>query len=160
ADLSSILAETQKLIDTRYASFQGIDRKTFSIDSGKMVFEQNCAVCHKLGGQMGVGPQLDGIGSTGAAGLTEKILDPNRNISLAFKNYTIKLKDGTLKAGLFRRDEGEAKIFADITGKEFSIAKNDIAEQKQSKYTLMPDSFGATIKERDFYSLINYLLTL
>jgi len=28
-----------------------------------------------------------------------------------------------LKTGLFRRDEGEAKIFADITGKEFSIAK-------------------------------------
>ncbi|MEO5978895.1 MAG: PVC-type heme-binding CxxCH protein [Chryseolinea sp.] len=160
SNLSSILAETQKLIEIRYTSFQAIDRKTFSIDSGKMVFEQNCAVCHKLGGQMGVGPQLDGIGSTGAAGLTEKILDPNRNISLAFKNYTIKLKDGTLKAGLFRRDEGEAKIFADITGKEFSIAKKDIAEQKQSKYTLMPDSFGATIKERDFYSLINYLLTL
>lgn len=160
ADLSSILEETQKLINARYTAFQAMDRKTFSVDSGKMVFDQNCGVCHKLGGQMGVGPQLDGIGSTGAAGLTEKILDPNRNISLAFKNYSIKLKDGTLKSGLFRRDEGEAKIFADITGKEFSIAKKDIAEQKQSKYTLMPDSFGTTIKERDFYSLINYLLTL
>jgi len=50
-------------------------------------------------------------------GLVEKILDPNRNISKAFQNYTIKLKDGTVKSGLFRRDEGQSKVFADITGK-------------------------------------------
>ena len=160
ASLSPILEEKKKLIDSRLTDFRSLNKNSLTPDSGRVVFAQNCAACHKLGGQMGVGPQLDGIGSTGAAGLIEKIIDPNRNISQAFKNYSITMKDGTLKTGLFRRDEGETKVFADITGKEFTVVTKDIAEQKQSKYTLMPDSFANTIKERDFYQLINYLLTL
>jgi len=92
--------------------------------------------------------------------LTEKILDPNRNISQAFKNYTIRLKDGTVKSGLLRREEGQSKVFADLTGKEFTIANGDVAELKLSKYTLMPDSFESTIPEKDFNLLVNYLLSL
>ncbi len=160
ADLAPISEEKQKLIDSRLTSFDGLDKKQLSLDSGKIVFEQNCGACHKLGGQLGVGPQLDGIGSTGSRGLTEKILDPNRNISQAFRNYSITLKNGTLKTGLFRREEGKVRVFADVTGKEFTVSVSDIAEQKLSKYTLMPDTFGSTIKERDFYQLVNYLLSL
>lgn len=159
ADLSPINEEKQQLIKARMIAFENLDKTRLPVDSGRMVFEQNCRVCHKVG-EFGIAPQLDGIGNAGALGLIEKILDPNRNISQAFKNYTIRLKDGTIKSGLFRRDEGALKVFADITGKEFSISKTDIAEQKQSKYTLMPDSFSSSIKERDFYLLINYLLTL
>ena len=160
AGIPPISAEKQAAIDKRLASFEALDKKKLSLDSGAMVFQQNCGVCHKLGGQLGVGPQLDGIGKTGAHGLIEKILDPNRNISRAFQNYTIKLKDGTTKSGLFRRDEGQSKVFADITGKEFTIANSDIAEQKLSKFTLMPDSFESTITEKDFNLLVNYLLSL
>jgi len=160
ADLAPISEELQALIDQRVTTLNALDRSKLSIDSGRMVFEQNCGICHKLGGQLGVGPQLDGIGSTGASGLIEKVIDPNRNISKAFRNYSIKLKDGTLKSGLYRRDEGAARIYADVTGKEFSIQKKDIAEEKMSKSTLMPDSFSSTIQERDFYNLINYLLSL
>jgi putative heme-binding domain-containing protein len=160
ADLSPVSEERQQLIDKRLAAFESLDKSKLSLDSGRMVFDQNCALCHKTGGQLGVGPQLDGIGKTGSRGLMEKILDPNRNISRAFQNYTITLKDGTIRMGLFRRDEGETRVFADITGKEFTMQKKDIAEQKLSKYTLMPDSFSTTIKESDFHSLVNYLLTL
>jgi putative heme-binding domain-containing protein len=160
AELSKLSVEKQTLIDDRLTSFAALDKMSLSPDSGKAIFAQNCSACHKLGGQLSVGPQLDGIGNTGAAGLIEKIIDPNRNISEGFRNYTVTLKDGTLKSGLFRRDEGEVKVFADITGTEFKISKQDIAQQKPSQYTLMPDSFGKTIKERDFYQLVNYLLTL
>lgn len=160
AGLSPISEEKQQLINARLIAFDDLDKTRLPVDSGRMVFTQNCSVCHKVGGEVGIAPQLDGIGNTGARGLIEKILDPNRNISEAFKNYTIRLKDGTIKSGLFRRDEGALKVFADITGKEFTVSKADIAEQKQSKYTLMPDSFGSSIQEHDFYLLVNYLLTL
>jgi len=160
ANLDPIDKEKQNLIDNRLVTFESTDKKSFPIDSGRIVFEQNCGACHKLGGQLGVGPQLDGIGNTGAQGLIEKIIDPNRNVSKAFKNFTIRLKDGTVKSGLHRRDEGEVKVFADITGKEFSVSKKDIAELTASKFTLMPDSFGSTIPEKEFYHLVNYLLSL
>ncbi|HZY78280.1 MAG TPA: c-type cytochrome, partial [Cyclobacteriaceae bacterium] len=160
ADLGPISQEKQLAIEKRLGVFESLDRKKLSLDSGELVFEQNCATCHKLGGQLGIGPQLDGIGKTGARGLIEKILDPNRNISKAFRNYTIKMKDGSVKSGLFRRDEGASKVFADLGGKEFTVANKDIAEQKLSKYTLMPDSFESTISEKDFNLLVNYLLSL
>lgn len=160
ADLPPVSQEKQVAINKRLAAFESLDKKELSLDSGALVFQQNCSVCHKLGGQLGVGPQLDGIGKTGARGLVEKILDPNRNISKAFRNYNIKLKDGSTKSGLFRREEGQSKVYADITGKEFTIAKSDIAEENLSKYTLMPDTFESTITEKDFNLLVNYLLSL
>jgi putative heme-binding domain-containing protein len=116
-------------------------------------------MCHSIEHQGGaIGPQLDGVGKWGPRALAEKILDPNRNISGAFRNYTVTLKDGKVMSGLFRRDEGEVTVFADITGKEFSVPKAEIAEQKMSPYTLMPDSFGSVLSQDDFNALLTYLL--
>ena len=107
-----------------------------------------------------IGPQLDGVGKWGPRALTEKIIDPNRNVSEAFTNYTLTLKDGKVVTGLFRREEGQVIVFADINGKEFSVPKNSIAEQKISKFTLMPDHFGEVLSQDDLNALLTYLLSL
>lgn len=60
--------------------------------------------------------------------------------------------------GLYRRDEGQSKIFADATGSEFSIASAEINKMEKSPYTLMPDHFGMIIEQDDFFDLIDYLL--
>jgi hypothetical protein len=62
--------------------------------------------------------------------------------------------------GLFRREEGEVIVFADVTGKEFSVPKNQIAEQKPSKYTLMPDHFGEVLSQDEFNALLKFLLSM
>ena len=49
-------------------------------------------------------------------------------------------------------------VFADITGREFSVAKKDIAEQTPSKLTLMPDNFKETLSQKDFNALVHFLL--
>jgi len=150
--------ERQQVIKSRIA---GIAISTATPGAGKAIFTQNCSMCHQVNGQGGlVGPQLDGIGNWGAKALTEKILDPNRNISQAFRTYNTTLKNGKQLSGLYRRAEGEVLIFADATGKEFSIAKSDIKENKPSQYTVMPDQFRNIIKEEDFYALIKYLLSV
>ncbi len=147
----------QKMIDERMSKFV---LRAESAARGSEVFVQNCAPCHQMGGKGGlIGPQLDGIGNWGAHALTEKILDPNRNISKAFINYNIKLKDGSFKTGLLRREEGALVVFANAAGQEFSIPKAQIAEQKPTATTLMSDQFGESIPEDDFYALLNYLLT-
>ena len=160
ASLEPISKERQTLIDTRLIEFNGITEAP-SVDSGKMVFGKNCSTCHTIQNQGGtIGPQLDGVGKWGPRALTEKILDPNRNVSEAFRNYTITLKDGKVMSGLFRREEGEVIVFADMGGKEFSVPKNNIAEQKISKYTLMPDHFGNVLSQEEFNALLKYLLSL
>lgn len=160
AALEPVSKERQTLIDTRLIAFNTAQEDA-SLDSGKLVFKQNCSACHSIGGEGGaIGPQLDGVGKWGPRALAEKILDPNRNVSEAFRNYTITTKEGKVLSGLYRREEGEVIVFADITGKEFSVPKNGIAEQKQSKYTLMPDHFGEVLSQDDFNALVKYLLSL
>jgi len=160
AKLEPISKERQTLITTRYLAFTTLSERP-PIDSGKVVFRQNCSTCHSIQHEGGsIGPQLDGVGKWGARALAEKILDPNRNVSESFRNYTIRLKDGKILSGLFRREEGEVIVFADVTGKEFSVPKNQIAEQKASKYTLMPDHFGNVLSQDEFNALVTYLLSL
>ncbi len=149
--------EIQALIDERLAKFQLSGN---AVAGGSEAFVVHCAPCHQINGNGGsIGPQLDGIGNWGARALTEKILDPNRNISKAFINYNIKLKDGTNQSGLFRRQEGALLVFANASGQEFTIAEREIAEKKASPYTLMPDHFSRVIEKEEFYLLLNYLLT-
>lgn len=154
--LESMLEERQKLIETRLARF---DPKP-DVEMGKAVFMNTCSVCHQINGQGGIiGPQLDGIGNWGRRALAEKMLDPNRNISQAFKTYTLTLNDGKVLSGLFRRNEGELEVYANNAGQEFTVSKNEIKEKKTSQYTLMPDNFGESISEEDFDALIGFLLT-
>ncbi|PHN00948.1 PVC-type heme-binding CxxCH protein [Flavilitoribacter nigricans] len=150
--------DIDQVINERLAGFVPSEH---SIDKGKSNFSVYCGICHKVGDQGGnIGPQLDGIGNWGAQALAEKILDPNRNISKAFSMYTVKLRDGSVKSGLLRREEGEVVVFADVQGQEFSIEKSEIVEQKPSAYTLMPASFRESIPEADFKDLMAYLLSL
>lgn len=154
--MESMLEERQKLIEARLASF---DPKP-DVELGKAVFMNTCSVCHQINGDGGIiGPQLDGIGNWGRRALAEKMLDPNRNISQAFKTYTVTLKDGKVLSGLFRRDEGELEVYANASGQEFTVSKNEIKEKKFSQYTLMPDNFGESISKEDFNALIGFLLT-
>ncbi|MPY89025.1 MAG: c-type cytochrome [Luteitalea sp.] len=131
------------------------------VSAGEPVFGQHCSPCHQANGKGGlIGPQLTGIGNWGATALAEKVLDPNRNVSEAFRTYTITTKDKKVLSGLFRRDEGGSVVFADGTGKEFAVAKSNIAEQRAAEFSVMPDSFGNALSQEQFNALLAYLLSL
>jgi len=158
SNVEPISVERQALIDKRIAAFKLAETTSAQAASGEAVFSKNCGVCHRSMTESGIGPQLHGIGKRGAEAIAEKILDPNRNISEAFRNYTIKLRDGKVLTGLYRREQGEVLVFGDLSGKEFSVAKHDIAEQSASRYTIMPDYFGSTLSQEEFNNLLTYLL--
>ncbi len=77
----------------------------------------------------------------------------------AFRQTVITLKDGEAQNGLFRREEGELLIFADATGREFSLKAGDVADRRESDQSLMPESFGETLTPADFNQLLAYLLS-
>lgn len=161
ANLEDVSKERQTLIHERVQAFNAADPAP-SPAVGRTVFTRNCSPCHSIGNDGGgmIGPQLNSVGKWGVQSLSEKILDPNRNISESFRTYTITLKDGKVMTGLFRREEGAATIYADASGKEFSVDRNNIAERKASKYTLMPDQFGTILSQDEYNALIAYLLTV
>lgn len=160
ANLENIDKQKESLIAGRITDFNDA-KPRLSAATGRSVFIRNCAICHSVAGEGGsIGPQLDGVGKWGVNSLVEKVLDPNRNVSENFRSYTVKLKDGKVQSGLYRRDEGALMVFADNSGKEFTVSKKDIAERTASKFTLMPDQFSTIISPADFNSLIAYLLTI
>ena len=156
ANVDPVNQERETLIRHRLAKFSSAQIQQ---ESGRVIFIQNCSPCHQIKKEGGlVGPQLDGVGNWGAQLLATKILDPNRNISEAFRTYTIRLKNGKVLTGLYRREEGQVLVFANPGGEEFSVAKSDIAEKQGSKYTLMPDYFGEVLEQENFNALLTYLL--
>ena len=157
ANLSPASAERQKLVDARRAAF---DPGVASLSRGAEVFKQSCAVCHVLDAQGAlIGPQLDGIGGRGADRIMEDILDPSRNVDRAFRTTLLTIKDGDVQSGLFRREEGELLVFAQQTGKEFSIPKNEVQSRRESETSLMPDNFSEIIPLQDLNDLIAFLLS-
>ncbi len=155
AKLPSADSEMEQLIAARKAGFA--KAKSDAV-RGQAVFAQNCAICHRLGGTGAlVGPQLDGVGNRGLDRLLEDTLDPHRNVDHAFRLQTITKTDGSVQAGLFRREEGALLVFADVGGQEFRVAKSEVRTREESPLSLMPPA-GPLIPEPQYYDLLAYLL--
>ena len=154
-DLPKPNADRERLIADRVAAFRETGGDAAN---GRVIFATYCAACHQKGGQGGnIGPQLDDAGNRGVERLVEDILDPNRNVDVAFRYSIVKLKNGQTVLGLKRREVGESIVFADLVGAESSIAKADIASREQTTLSLMPEPLGVAIPPADFSHLLEFL---
>jgi len=154
--VSPVKPDTAKFLEARLKQYQAAGGDAVR---GAEVFRTACAACHARGGQGGnIGPQLDGLGSRGAARVVEDILDPNRNVDPSFRYATVKLKNGQTLLGLKRREAGQSVVFADFAGKEFTVAKAEIVSQTQTGLSLMPAALGEALPGKDFAALLAYLL--
>ena len=152
-------AEVERLIADRIAEYR---EKGGHAESGKKIYATYCATCHKRGNiGADIGPQLEGIGNRGVDRLVEDIIDPNRNIDVAFHYSIAALKDGRVITGLKRREVDQTVVFATIEGKEIVIQKSEIENQVKVKSpaSIMPTGFGQAIPASDFRDLLEYLLT-
>ena len=150
-------AEAERLIADRVAEYR---EKGGDAEQGKIVYATNCAACHKLSGVGGdIGPQLEGIGNRGVERLVEDIIDPNRNIDVAFHYTIVQLKDGRLITGLKRREFNQAVVFATVDGKEITVRKAEIERETKAPASIMPTGFGQIIPAPAFCNLLEHLLT-
>lgn len=146
-----------KLVIERRAAYP---RANPNLEKGLALFEKHCAACHQIAGKGSViGPQLDGIGLRGLERLVEDVLDPNRNVDVAFRTTTIRTTGGEVVSGLVRREEGATLVLADNKGKEFSVPKSDIDAQAKGSLSLMPANVHEIVSEQEFYDLLAYLLS-
>ncbi len=157
AGLPPLSAASGQLIAERRRNFSAAQA---SVEHGRELFVKNCAACHQIGGQGAiVGPQLDGIGNRGAERIVEDLLDPNRNVDPVFRTTVYALEDGRVVSGLFRRTDGDLTIVSDNAGKEVAIATDEIAEQRKTTSSLMPDNFGISLAPADFNDLVAFLIS-
>lgn len=129
-----------------------------SLENGARVFAKQCAACHQLAGQGAtIGPQLDGIGARGVERLIEDLIDPNRNVDVAFRTTTLILESGRVVTGLLRREEGAVLVLADNKGQEFRVSKTEVDQQSQTAISLMPENLIVDLPVAEIHDLLGFL---
>lgn len=125
------------------AKFTPEVQKPGNAAKGKELFTLNCATCHLLG-QLGnnVGPNLTGMGAHGPAELLGQILDPNREVDIAYIAISIETKDDELTDGIVVRENQAIVALKNATG-EKEIKKSDIKSRRNTGRSLMPEGFEA-----------------
>ena len=86
------------------------------------------------------------------------MLDPNRNVDIAFRATTLDLADGRKLTGLVLRQDGAVLVFADAEGKEQRIPVADVDKRTTTALSPMPANIGEKLTPREFYDLMGYLL--
>lgn len=125
---------------------------------GKELFNQKCIACHQILGRGAVvGPQLDGIGNRGLERIIEDLLDPSRNVDVAFQTSIYILDSGRIITGLYRRKEGKTLVVVNQKGEEIRIQEDEIDEQMKSKISIMPENIVSEMPPQDFYDLAAFL---
>jgi putative heme-binding domain-containing protein len=147
-------------LDKLIADRRAIQDKTQpDLAKGQELFKKHCAVCHQVKGQgQMIAPNLDGIGQRGLERVLEDVLDPNRNVDVAFRTGTLALDDGRVLSVLVRREEGETLVVVDAQGKESQIPKADIERRSNSSLSLMPANVAEIIPPEELPHLIGFLL--
>ncbi|MFN0067576.1 MAG: HEAT repeat domain-containing protein, partial [Limisphaerales bacterium] len=134
--------------------------------AGRKVFHEKealaCLRCHKVGdpgGELGgdVGPNLASIGATRTREqILTAIIHPNQDIAAGFENLLIKLKDGTLVAGLVKSETDTELVVNSPEDGPMTLKKADI-ESRERGLSGMPEGLEPQMTKREFRDLIEYL---
>ena len=127
---------------------------------GLELFKKACSPCHR-GGKEGrdFAPNLDGVGNRGLDRLVEDILDPNRNVDVAFRSTTIVTRKGQVHTGLLRPADGQRLVLVDYQGREIAVALADVARRQPSMLSPRPATFSASLSADQRSELHHNLLS-
>ena len=135
-----------------------ITEKTGNATLGKVVFEKNCAKCHKLGnlGEQ-IGPNLTGFSVHPKEKILHEIVDPNSSVEGNYRQYTVATNDGQVVSGLLASETQTAVELVDSEAKRHVVLREDIDEMIASPKSLMPEGFEKQITPEEFTDLLEFL---
>jgi putative heme-binding domain-containing protein len=125
---------------------------------GKLVFDQQCAKCHRYGDEGGrVGPDLSGSAALPRDELLVHILDPSRSVEGNYVAYTVATTDGRVISGLLAAETRTTVELLDAEGKRQVVLRDEIDEMAASKKSLMPEGFEKLITPARLNDLLAFL---
>jgi putative heme-binding domain-containing protein len=125
---------------------------------GAVVYRRECANCHKLGGEgHEVGPNLATIQHRSPQEILIHVLDPNREVSPHFLDYSVRLSDGRVLTGLIASESDGGLVLRRAEGREDAVARSEIDEITASGKSLMPEGLEQKISAEEMADLIRYL---
>ena len=135
-----------------------------SAAAGRKVFferaDVSCNRCHKVGGEGGdVGPVLTGIGTRQTREyILESIVFPNKQIAPGFENYIVTMKDGSIHAGVAKKETDTELVLNSPEDGVITLKKSNIESRKHSM-SAMPEGLAAILSRRDLRNVVEFLAT-
>jgi len=148
-------AELNQLIDKMRGE---LAKAPGSFNRGKLVFDNQCAKCHKFDGRgHEVGPNIEGAGRD-IEYLLVNVLDPNRVIGAPYFMRTVNLLNMQVKTGVLHAEDGTSITLKTENGVLDQIQKKDIDEIKVQEKSLMPEGLANNMSIQDFRDLVRYVM--
>lgn len=126
---------------------------------GQMLFEQNCLLCHRMGGVGGNrAPNLDGAGQRGLDRLLQDILAPSRDIDPKYRSSIIALRDGRYERGLILNEGPENLRLFNLDNEEIDLPRGEVASVEPVWSSPMPSNFSTLLQRSELLDLVAFLL--
>jgi len=125
---------------------------------GQIVYRRECLNCHKLRGEgHDVGPSLETVQHRSPQEILIHVLDPNREVSPNFLDYTVRLTDGRVLTGLIAAETDSGLTLRRAQNQEDAILRSEIDDITSSGKSLMPEGVEQKITLQEMSDLIAYL---
>ncbi len=141
-------------------------RRDGSVSRGRDIFgdEQKtaCVKCHSVDGSSKLpGPDLFAIGDKfPRRELIHSILEPSAAIAVGYATTTIETESGEQHDGVVKQVTASWVELMAADGRRQRVATADIASQRTSAISLMPEGLHAGLSVEEFSDLIEYLTSL
>jgi len=129
-------------------------------ESGKKVFTEFCASCHRIQ-QTGndIGPELTSIGKKfDKIGLLDAIINPSGAILLGYEPWLVNTKDGESFFGFLISENNQSITIKDVAGKQHIVPVEKISSRKKQDKSLMPEPAVAGVTGQQLADVAVYLL--
>lgn len=125
---------------------------------GKLVFEKNCATCHRIGGLgTDVGPSIADLRTKTPEQVLMDIVQPNRAIDNNFLSYTVQTADGQSLVGIIVAETATGVTLRLPEGKNVSLLKEDIEFMQSNGVSLMPEGLERNVPPQDMADVIAFV---
>lgn len=129
------------------------------VANGKLVYQQNCAICHQVKGENGIpfGPDLGTVQSWPASGIMANILDPNQSIAHSYDLWNVALENGESLQGVITAETPSSVTLRNANGQVNTIPRDEIQTQKAMNMSAMPTGLEKQISHQEMADLLAYL---
>ena len=125
---------------------------------GATIFAKTCSVCHIVEGKGGrVGPDLSGVASRPKEALLADVLDPSRQVSADFINYTLTTIDGKLLTGFIASETATSVTLRRAGEPDDTVLRSQIKELRAEGKSLMPEGLEQGLTAQDMADLLAFL---
>tara|TARA_R110002095_G_scaffold111981_1_gene97838 strand:- start:31328 stop:36742 length:5415 start_codon:yes stop_codon:yes gene_type:complete len=138
--------------------YQSIDLKQANVERGSVVFEKQCANCHKLNGKGHVvGPDLAALTDQSKSFLLTSILDPNKAVDGRYASYLALTDDGRINTGILVSEQSNSITLKGQQGKVQTILRAQLEELSNTGKSLMPEGLEREISPDAMADLLAFL---